>query len=190
MLQCTPFLIKSEQQDSPYPSLVKCIETYSKIIDEGEHYEEDKGTIGELRIGYPKWMNTELYEAQDLWLTVDEEILKGDHYIHTGTTHNYPQTSYHYLYECDSPTRRLTEEVRNNTRSMTGEPLQDVLYVDGMFASDCRKVIATSHRKAMTPEAKERGIHHISEELLKAYVTSQDQMEFVLDDNKLLQKCS
>lgn len=69
------------------------------------------------------------YNGGEIWVDMEAFITIDEAYIHHGITHNEKEDCYN-LYHCHKPTRNI--EGRSE------------LFVDGMFAKDCWKVVAQS----------------------------------------------
>lgn len=82
-------------------------------------------------------LDNELY-----WVVKNVKILSEEFYIHTGVEHNLPKERYYNLYSCHSPYRKL--------RGM------NEYFVDGFFAKDCFKVIATTNTSISTNYINEK----------------------------------
>lgn len=81
-----------------------------------------------------------------LYILSDEEIKEGDWYIHSGI--DGQGKSYSTINYCVKPTRIPTDEQYNSL--VSPEFNRDTLFVDGMFAKDCKKIIATTD-KSLSP---------------------------------------
>ena len=88
----------------------------------------------------------------NIYITNDEEIKEGDVYLHFGITQEGEK--YSNLCQCHNGTRMLEKASHR----------PDVLYTDGMFFSDCRKIILTTDQDLI-----DNGIQQIDEylELMK-----------------------
>jgi hypothetical protein len=74
------------------------------------------------------------FEAQNIYITNSETINTGDSYLHFGTTAD--GEAYINVCNCYNGTRMLEEACHR----------PNVLYTDGMFASDCKKIVLTTDR--------------------------------------------
>ncbi len=103
--------------------------TKEEVKNNGLYYAGDKYKL-QYCDPFPNAASFELgYHKHELYFLSDEEIKEGDWYVHTGITHNEKEI-YRYIYYCIK-----------NTRKIEG---RDELFVDGMFAKDCKKIIATT----------------------------------------------
>jgi len=97
--------------------------------------------------------STPLKENQNIYITSDEEIKEGDWYLHFGTTQKGEK--YSNICQCYNGTRMLEKASHR----------PNVLYTDGMFTSDCKKIILTTDQNLIKD-----GVQSIPDEFLEWFV--------------------
>jgi acetolactate synthase regulatory subunit len=104
------------------------------------------------------------FEAQNIYITNSETINTGDSYLHFGTTAN--GEAYINVCNCYNGTRMLEG----------GSHRPNVLYTDGMFASDCKKIVLTTDRDLI----KDR-VQAIDDEFLGSFVDKANHSGKLID---------
>jgi len=111
------------------------------------------------------------YFPQHLYILSDEEIKEGDYYIHSGIEHN-TKKQYHTLNQCYKPLRQV-----------------DLKWlVDGMYASNCKKVIATTDSSLWlnddtVPYPKTKTLPQIPQQFIEHYIGEYNKNNVI---NKIL----
>lgn len=104
------------------------------------------------------------FEAQNIYITNSETINTGDSYLHFGTTAN--GEAYINVCNCYNGTRMLEG----------GSHRPNVLYTDGMFASDCKKIVLTTDRDLIKD-----GVQDIDDEFLGSFVDKANHSGKLID---------
>lgn len=81
-----------------------------------------------------------IYDSNHIFFVSDEEIMKDDFYTHSSVDNS--GLPYNTLNFCHKPTRKLSEEQYNSVLDRKFN--RNTLFVDGMFAKNCKKVVAST----------------------------------------------
>jgi hypothetical protein len=87
-----------------------------------------------------KTLDIVVASSDQIFFVSDEKIKENDLYIHFGVDGS--GVPYKTINICYTPTHKLTE--KQYDRILNREFDRDTLFVDGMFAKNCKKVIATT----------------------------------------------